>query len=434
VVVSNNRVVTVVTALALGLCIGWTLAAQTTEKKWKSQEEFDLATAADKAAPQAKIAALDKWKQQYAQSDYADVRDNMYLLAYQGLNNFQKAIDTAADILKARPNDFLALNAIEGAIYQVNPQTPADLDIGEKTSKYVLDNLDMIFAPANKPANLTEAQFGQTKDLMKPFAQRTLGYVYMQKKDHEKAEAEITKALQLDPTQAQFDYFLGGEILAQQKAHPEKQPLALFYFARAAAYDGPNAMPAAGRTAAQTFVSKAYKSYHGSDEGLDKLLALAKTNGAPPAGFTVVDVGAINQAKIDKENAERAANPKMTLWLDVKKELTGDNGRSYFEMNMKDSEFPTMKGKIVSMTPATRPKEIVLGIEKSDVGDATLKFEAALAGKMEPGEELEFTGVPTTFSPSPFMVVFDVDKEKLNGWTGKNTTTKAAPKAPAKKQ
>jgi hypothetical protein len=256
----------------------------------------------------------------------------------------------------------------------------------------------------------------------------------MQKKDHEKAEVEITKALQLDPTQAQFDYFLGTEILAQQKAHPEKQPTALFYFARAATYDGQNAIPPAGRKSALDFVTKAYKSYHGSDEGLDKLLAAAKTNGAPPAGFTIVDIGTINQAKVEKENADRAANPKMTIWLDVKKELTGDNGPAYFEMNMKESEFPTMKGKIVSMTPATRPKEIVLGIEKGDVGDAKLKFEAALAGKMEPGEELEFTGVPQSFSKDPFMVVFDVEKEKLTGWTGKNTPAKAAPKAAPKKQ
>ena len=30
------------------------------------------------------------------------------------------------------------------------------------------------------------------------------------------------------------------------------------------------------------------------------------------------------------------------------------------------------------------------------------------------------------------MIVFDVDKDKLYGWTGKNTPTKAAPKAAAK--
>lgn len=435
--VSKNRIVTMITALALGLSIGWTLGAQTPDanaKKWKSQEEFDLANQANKATPQERIAILDKWKQQYAQSDYSDVRDSLYLITYQQTNNPRKAFDTAVDILKTRPNEFLALSAIEGAIYQIMPPTPADLDTAEKTSKYLLDNMDTVFAPANHPATMTEAQFTATKDPMKAFAQRTLGYVYMQKKDHEKAEAELTKALTLDPTQAQFDYFLGSEILAQQKAHPEKQPLALFYFARAASYTGQGAMQPPGQKAALDFVTKAYKSYHGSDEGLANLLASAKTNGAPPAGFTVVSIADINQAKAQADEAKRQANPMMAIWGDVKKELTGDNGSSYFEMNVKDSNFPKMKGKIISMTPANRPKEIVLGIEKGDVGDATLKFEMPLAGKMEAGEEVEFEGVPQSFSKDPFMLVFDVEKDKLYGWTGKNTPTKAAPKAAPKKQ
>ena len=52
---------------------------------------------------------------------------------------------------------------------------------------------------------------------------------------------------------------------------------------------------------------------------------------------------------------------------------------SYFEMTVKDADLPggvngvnKFKGKIVSMTPANRPKEIVLAIEKPDVADATL--------------------------------------------------------------
>ena len=38
------------------------------------------------------------------------------------------------------------------------------------------------------------------------------------------------------------------------------------------------------------------------------------------------------------------------------------------------------------MTPANRPKSIVIAVEKDGVADCTLTFEAALAGKMEPGE------------------------------------------------
>ncbi len=54
---------------------------------------------------------------------------------------------------------------------------------------------------------------------------------------------------------------------------PDDQPMALYHFARAAAYDGPNSLPADNRKAVQTYLSKAYTTYHGSADGMDMLLA-----------------------------------------------------------------------------------------------------------------------------------------------------------------
>ena len=72
------------------------------------------------------------------------------------------------------------------------------------------------------------------------------------------------------------------------------------------------------------------------------------------------------------------------------------------------------------MTPALNPKTIVMALEDGTTPDATLKFETALAGKVDVGTELSFEGVPESYTTSPFMVVFGVDKDKLHGWTGKN--------------
>jgi hypothetical protein len=49
-----------------------------------------------------------------------------------------------------------------------------------------------------------------------------------------------------------------------------------------------------------------------------------------------------------------------------------------------------------------------------------LKFEMPLAGKVDPGTELSFEGVPQSYTASPYMVVFNVEADKLHGWTGKN--------------
>ena len=185
------------------------------------------------------------------------------------------------------------------------------------------------------------------------------------------------------------------------------------------------------------FFKKAYATYHGSDEGADQLLAMAKTSPMPPADFKIQSKNDILQAKADADAAEAAKDPQMALWRNIKKELTGDNGQAYFDMGLKDAALPKFKGKLISMTPATRPKELVLGIEKPDVAEVTLKFENALAGKMETGSDLEFECTGNSFTKEPFMLVLNCEKEQLTGWTGKNAGGAPAPAkkaVPTKKQ
>jgi hypothetical protein len=94
---------------------------------------------------------------------------------------------------------------------------------------------------------------------------------------------------------------------------------------------------------------------------------------------------------------------------------------------MKDTQVPTLKGQVVKLEPAVKPKTILMAItdgsNNTTTADATLKFETALPGKVEPGTELAFEGVPESYAANPLMVVFNVDKDKLHGWTGKNAPT-----------
>jgi len=258
----------------------------------------------------------------------------------------------------------------------------------------------------------------------------------MTRKDNVRAEAELKKALDMSPTDSQVARWLADAILAQQKDHPEKTKYALFYYARAAAYDGAGSLPAQNRTQIQGFLARAYKTYHGSDEGFNDLLAKAKTTADPGADFKLLSV--TDLAEIDAKNAAEFAksNPAMAMWQTIKTGLTGDNPDAFFEASVKGAELPggangvqKFKGKIVSMTPANRPKEIVLAVEKPNVGDVTLKFEMPLPGKMEPGEEISFEGEAKAYTKDPYMLTLETDKDKIEGWTGKNTVQKkAAPK------
>jgi hypothetical protein len=437
-------------ALAFGLILGLTAQSQPAaaqEKKkqdWKNQMEYDMYDAFQKATtPQAKLAALEKWKQAFPDSDYAEDREEVgFLATYQQLMQWRQVIDTAQGILKTKPNDVPALTAILEAVQKIKPPTPGDLDLLEKTANYMWDNLDTIYAASNKPPAMKEDDWAKVKPQMKPYLVQALLWVVATRKDNVRAQTDLAALLKKDPTQAQVSYALGGAILAVAIANkkPDDQPMALYHFARAAAYDGPNSLPADNRKAVQTYLSKAYTTYHGSADGMDMLLAAAKNNPFPAGDFKILSTVDIATAKAKADAEAAAKDPMMTFWVKFLKEpILKDD--AYFDMNVKDAALPggangvmKFKGKIVSMTPATRPKEIVLSVEKPGVGDAKLTLETALPGKMEAGEELQFEGVAKSYTKEPYMVTFETDAKQIDGWTGKNTPAAGAKKAPAAKK
>jgi len=94
---------------------------------------------------------------------------------------------------------------------------------------------------------------------------------------------------------------------------------------------------------------------------------------------------------------------------------------------VKDTALPPLKGRVISHKPAKFPKEIVVGIEKAEVAEITLKLENPPKGavKADPGTELEFEGTPVAFTREPFNLTVEVEAGKLKGWP--------APPPPAKK-
>jgi hypothetical protein len=435
----RNVVLTLVAFLTYGV-------AQTPPAKVAAnQTEADLINSIPTDTnPTTRLQKLERWSKEFPQTAFDIERKRLYLATYQQLMKPRETINAAQEIMKTDPNDFESIRAILASVYQLvqgnNPPPAPDLELAEKLSGRLLNDA-AIFAAGNMPQGYTAAQWGQVKAPMQTFAQRTIAWVYVLRKDNPRAETEVTKALQMNPNDGQADQWLGQVILAQNQAHPEKQPVALFYYARAASYEGQGALDANARKAIGDFLKRAYTQYHGSEDGLTQLLAEAKTNPAPPADLKILSTADIAEAKAKAEIAARAAaGPMLTLWGDIKKELTGDGGAAYFESSVKDAGLPPtgvgftkLKAKIISMKPATRPKEIVLALEKPDVADITLKFDEPLAGTMEAGSDLEFSGKVIGFTKEPFMLTFDVEPTDLVGWTGKNTgnTKKAAPKAGA---
>jgi tetratricopeptide (TPR) repeat protein len=388
--------------------------------QWKDQAEYDMYSAVVKETdPKKKLALINAWKDKYPETEYKLARLQLYLNAYQQLNDFPNLLATLNEMLTMSPKDLTVMSPIMYYTMVGNDVSAASLDNATKVANSALANLE------EKPATIKDDQWPQAKKQIEALAHKTLGWVAMQQKKADAAEAEFAKSLQIDPNQGEVDYWLGNTLRAEKT--PEKISQALFYYARAATYDGQGSLNPQGRAQLDDYLRKAYNSYHGQDDaGLNELKNLAKSQPAPPPNFKIKTA---NEIAVEKEEEFKKSNPQLALWMGVKKMLTAEGGSQYFETQMKGALVQGLKGKVISAKPPVRSKELVVGLADPNTPEVTLKLDAPLKGKPEIGEDIEFEGVPSAFTPDPFMVTFDVEAAKIKG-----LTVKPAGPAPVQKK
>ncbi|HYL34825.1 MAG TPA: hypothetical protein VEV17_02805 [Bryobacteraceae bacterium] len=408
-------------------------SSQEPQKNWKDRAEYDLYDSITKDTnPKTRLEKLQQWAKQYPQTDWSKERRTLLLTTNFAAGQSKDAVAVAKQILADDPKNFSALFIMVSLTQAVagNPPAADALDQGEKAAQTLAANLD------TPPANFTADQWKAQRPQVEELAYTTVGWAEMQKKNWQAAEDALQKSLKVNPNSGQVDYYMGTAIASEKDV--KKMPTALFYFARAATYEGQGALNPQGRQQVMDFVQRAYKGFHGNNEGFDKLIAAAKASPLPPGDFSIKSATELAQAEAQSEEEWTKSHPEEALWKSIKEALMGPDGANYFNSNMKDAAVPKLKGKVVKLEPALKPKTILLAIEdgKSDgaTADATLKFEAALPGKVDPGTELTFEGVPESYTASPLMVVFNVDKDKLEGWTGKNAPAAPVHHRPAAKK
>jgi hypothetical protein len=139
----------------------------------------------------------------------------------------------------------------------------------------------------------------------------------------------------------------------------------------------------------------------------------------------------------------QAAGEAVQMWISVKKALSAADGEDYFAKNVKGAAFPPMRGVVLSGKPSCEPKEVLVSIpvpgqpgqppaeitlkldrplkvteRERDAGRSTLFPRWILVkilgpGKLEPGSEIQWEGVPENFTKSPFMLTMDVEMLQL---------------------
>ncbi len=419
--------------LVFGSVCSLGLWGQAKQPQWKDRAEYDLYDSILKAQDNnTKLGLLLSWEQKYPQTDYKEARQQLVVQTYQALGKGKEMMEAAKKMAVDSPKSFFALYWINLLTVSLNDTSPAALADGEKYAKAFLGIMDETFDPSKRKAEVSEDAWKKERATMESLGYRTLGWVAMTGNKHEDAENNLEEALKRNPADAQAALWAGTVIARQRKI--EKQGHALFYFARAAAYDGQGALPQAARDQVMRSFEKNYINFHGGKDKMDEVVALAKANAVAPEGFKILSQDEILQAQ---EKELETSNPQLAVWVKMKRGLGAPDGASYFESSVKNAHIPggievggqkivKLKGTVVSATPAARPKEVVVGISQAEMSEATLRFATA-QGKIEPGTQIEFSGVPIEFTADPFMVVFEVEPADVLGWPKPVAPVKRAP-------
>jgi len=443
-------------ALTMACLVGAIAAPQgaAKQKQPKDQGEFDIYNEVIKDVSTNNftkaLTDLDSWKQKYPDSDYKDDREVLYVQAYNGAKQPAKALDAAAPLV-ARDLDAVFTDAVSGpqqvvkvlftaslAVQQVANPTPEELATGAKAAQMLLDY-------NRKPSNVSDNDWATARAQLQTVAKAALtsvalkpGTAAMEKHDYAGAEAAFAQALQKYPESGQIAYQLGASELAQQSTNPAKVPAGIYEIARAVALDPAKGglADAAARSQVDSYLKKIYTTYHGSEDGLDALKQQALASPTPPAGFTLK-----TQAQIDQEKQAQFAkdHPELALWLEIKKQLSGDGGMQYFETQLKDTAVPKLKGVLVEAKPACRPKELLVAVPMLDAkppytAEIALKLDAPLTGKPRANAEFSWEGVPSSFTKSPFLLTMTVEKARLTDLTTEPCTAGPARRPTGKKQ
>jgi len=392
------------------------------QKEAKDREEYDLYNNIHKETDaNKKLQLLDQWKQKYADTAFKEERLRYYIQTYQQLGQVAKTVDASKELLGLIPDDYNAYYVIASMAPYLDPKDSRVLADGEKAGHALLTGLDKQFVAANKPANVSDADWAVGKKAAQIIAHQALGWVAMHQKKNDLAETEFLKTLELSPTAAQVSLWLGNTV----RAYPEKNTLALFCFARAAAHAGPGALPPQNRQQMEAYITKLYNSYHGPDaEGLKQLLELAKASHLPPSDFKIRSK---EELLAEKEEELKKNNPLLAMFLTIKDGLTGAEGAKFWE-EMKGKAMPALRGTVVSITPPAKPKTLGLAMTQSKEAEILLIPETPIPRNLGVGAVIEFKEAEAVeFTPNPFLIKMQGGQITSGLPAAPAATTKKAP-------
>lgn len=395
-------------ALLLAAAVATPSPQEQKARTTKDQKEYELATATRNAAQsgdfEAALKALKEWEAYHPESDYKDDWPNTYLQLYVQLQDHENTIAAAKRILEKDPNSFTAHYYSMRAAVALGDKAPEDLALESATKTL-------------------EALKGQTalndeqKQALEVEARAVRAQAFLDAEDLAKAEQEYRTLVKLRPNIAAYSYQL-GDILRQQgvaanradnrQKFEQLYPAAIFSLTRALVVEGDGALAAESKPQVEEFVQKRYEEFTGTTEDMEKVMALAKDNPFPPAGFTLKSITTRDEERLAEEEAFRKANPFLAQYMTLKESLLGPQGDEIWG-KLRTSLTPELGGYIVGMDSA-RPQVLSISSKPDGETEVVLNLENRLRAAPGRGTKVKFEGVASNLTKDPFRLTLTSGK------------------------
>lgn len=394
-------------------------AAQPQQKQIKDPAEYNAYVGAvQQTDPTAKISALEAFLVQYPNSVMKPDALEILMQAYQQTNNQPKMIETAQRLLTTDPNNLRALallTYLKRAAAEAGQNAAQNLNDAAQYANRGLEALKT----ATKPQGMSDADFEKLKNETAVIFNGAAGMAALQNKDFKTAQLDLRAAVEASPNDLRNVYPLA---LAYLTENPPDYPDGLFYIAKA----DDLAAGSPGQAQIDAYGKAQYVKYHGSDQGWTDVLAAAKTNAAPPAGFTVTQYvpPTPTQQAHDLVNGKTPDDIKKLSFADWELVLSAGTPEDQEKVwNVIKGVPLQMEGQVISATDT----QVQIAESEDDIAqkraDIIVTMTGTIPARLMPkeGASLDFEGTPVSYTPTPFVMTME---------KGALLTQKTTPKRP----
>ena len=394
------------------------------KKEIKNPAEYNAYVGAiQQTDPAAKISGLEAFLQQYPQSVMKEDALEALMGAYQQSGNADKMMDAAQRLLQVNPDNVRALALLaytKRAAAQAGQNPQQNLQDAQQYGQKGLQALDKF----QKPEGVSDADYEKLKKEMSGIFNSAVGLGALQGKDFPTAQKSLRAAADVSPNDFSIVYPLA---LAYLQSNPPDIVNGSWFAARAA---GIAPSPQLAQQI-EKYGKSQYTKYHGSDQGWTDVMAAAKSQPTQPAGFTITQY-------IPPTPAQQAADlvkskpPKEMSFAEWELVLSaGAQTDADTVWNVIKGVPLQMEGQVIH----AESTKIEIAASSDDIdqkrADIILTMAGPIPARLMPkdGSTLDFEGVPTSYTPSPFVMT--MEKGAL---LTKAAPKKATPKRPVHKR